>query len=115
MFREVPGSLWKYPEGYGTLQDAETEARPSWKVHKVVGRWEKDFPWGQGGTPRSLAFPPGRQSPRRFVLESGLDSSWWPKPTLGRTLAQVATPGFHLYIQEQGQPQNYTRKSPRLP
>src|SRR3954467_13147628 len=45
-FREVPGSLWKYLEGYGTLQDTETEARPSWKVHKVVGRWEKDFPWG---------------------------------------------------------------------
>src|SRR3954471_3424697 len=46
MFREVPGSLWKYPEGYGTLQNAETEARPSWKVHKVVGRRESDFPWG---------------------------------------------------------------------
>src|ERR1043165_4824479 len=31
------------------VSDAETEARTSWKVHKVVGRWEKDFPWGTGG------------------------------------------------------------------
>src|SRR3954462_7090307 len=57
MLREVPGSLWKYSKGYGTLQDAETEARPSWKVHKVVGRRKKDFPWGQGQTPWSLASP----------------------------------------------------------
>src|SRR3954471_14059356 len=48
MFREVPEGLWKYPEGYGTLLDAEIEPRPSRKVHKVVGRWEKGFLGGQG-------------------------------------------------------------------
>src|SRR3954466_12057087 len=103
MFREVPGSLWKYPEGYGTLQDAETEARPSWKVHKVVSRWKKRLSLGDRARRHGpWRFPPGRHSPRRFILESVLDSSWWPKQTLGRTLAQVATPGFHLYIRGQG-------------
>ena len=56
--REVPGGLWKYPEGYRTLWYAKTESRPSRKVHKTVGRWKGDFPWGQGKTPGFLAFPP---------------------------------------------------------
>ena len=43
-FRKVPEALWKYMEGYGTLLDAETDVRPSRKVHKVVTRKEKDFP-----------------------------------------------------------------------
>ena len=43
--REVPRSLWKYPEGYRTFRDAETEARPTRKVHKAVGRWKRGFPW----------------------------------------------------------------------
>ena len=57
-FRKVLGSLWKYPEGYGTLQDAETEARPSRKVHKVVGQREIDFPWGPGHNARVLGVSP---------------------------------------------------------
>ena len=62
-FRKVPGSLWKYPEGYGTLQDAETDVRPSRKVHKVVTRKEKDFPW----SPR-----PRRQGPCVLDQDAGV-------------------------------------------
>src|SRR3954466_11160068 len=47
-FREVPEGLWNYPKVYGTLLYVEIEPRPSRKVHKVVGRWEKGFLGEQG-------------------------------------------------------------------
>ena len=69
-FREVPRSLWKYPEGYGTLQNTETEARPSWKVHKVVGRLKMTFLGGQAQT--SGTMPSGPRTPDSAAFRAGI-------------------------------------------
>src|SRR4051812_20429658 len=115
MFWEVPGSLWKYPEGYGTLQDAETEARPSWKVHKVVGRRKKDFPWGAS---------PDAMVPGVWPLDAGLrgvsywNPCWTPPGGQNRLWGEPSPklrPHASTYIYRgRGSPKIH-QKTPRLP